>query len=126
MRIETRPNVNPREFTKIFFVYEHENLVDRLFNFEYRPVRLYRQLLPTVFTTVNIPVDTKTRWNYYAGCSQCPCTPGFIITAPTQYRKILVTISEKDKVPATDPELSGSISCRERRFYHDSTTYHYP
>jgi hypothetical protein len=43
------------------------------------PSREYRKFLPEVFDKLGLPADTVAKWNRYAGCSMCPCSPGFIV-----------------------------------------------
>lgn len=47
-----------------------------------RPTRLYRSVLPEIFERFGLPEDTKAVWSRHAGCSMCPCSPGFILKHP--------------------------------------------
>ena len=65
---------------RIYIFPKGETLLDNLENRRSRPYNLYRkQVIPTVLKAMGLPEDTKVRWSQYAGCSMCPCSPGFII-----------------------------------------------
>ena len=46
-----------------------------------RPYKMYREkVLPEVYSHVGWdPEEVKVRWNRYAGCKECPCSPGFVV-----------------------------------------------
>ena len=68
-------------------IYVHpkgETILENLFIGRHnRPYKMYRELiLPTVLEELGWDTDTKLRWSQKAGCTMCPCSPGFIVTLP--------------------------------------------
>jgi hypothetical protein len=55
-----------------------------------RPTDLYRaEVLPALKIAIAErlgcqPEQVKLNWSQHAGCSMCPCSPGYIVTAPVQ------------------------------------------
>lgn len=45
-----------------------------------RPIALYRTVLAEAFKHLGLPEGTKANWSAKAGCTMCPCSPGFILT----------------------------------------------
>lgn len=49
-----------------------------------RPQKLYRQEVENLFANLNVPINIQgMRWNQHAGCSMCPCSPGFVLPEQT-------------------------------------------
>lgn len=71
-------------------VYIHpvgENVWNQLFNRHARPYTVWRKhVMPRVLKKLGLPADTKFRWSKHAGCSMCPCSPGFILHAEVKER----------------------------------------
>ena len=53
------------------------NLLSDRWSHDWRDYR--KHLLPKIRKKFNIPADVKISWSQYAGCSMCPCSPGFIV-----------------------------------------------
>lgn len=66
-----------------------ENILENFAYRENRPHTLYRKLLPEIFAALKLPEGTKATWSRNAGCSMCPCSPGFILTVPETRRSNL-------------------------------------
>ncbi len=64
---------------RLYFHHVGENVFDQLISRHFRPQQLYRHFLPEVFRQVQLPEGTTAKWSQNAGCSMCPCSPGFII-----------------------------------------------
>lgn len=63
----------------IYFWPSKESVLENLENRRNRPYKEWKKLIPEVLKQLNI-VDPgyKWTWNQYAGCSMCPCSPGFV------------------------------------------------
>lgn len=67
-------------------------------NFVYRatrPWRVYRKMLPAIFKHFKLPETTKASWSKNAGCSMCPCSPGFILDYMGSY-DLCVSVTADD------------------------------
>ena len=88
----TKTSTRPR----IYFQAKGENVLEGLTKRHFRPVDAYRQLLPEVFQKLELPVTTKATWSQHAGCSMCPCSPGFVVSNASFYpNDIWVDVTEK-------------------------------
>lgn len=70
---------------RLFFHPKSETVAENLQGRRYRPYELYRKLLPEVVRQAVSPwgepvfdEDARFVWSQHAGCSRCPCSPGFI------------------------------------------------
>lgn len=64
--------------TRIYFLCkksEHDDITNR----KTQPTKYYRNEIASILTELGLPADTKVRFSQRAGCSMCPCSPGFII-----------------------------------------------
>ena len=101
LKIKTLKKYGERPLTKVrmFIHWKNESVMDSLYRRQLGPHRFYRTLiLPDALRKLNLPVETKAKWNKYAGCSACPCSPGFLLDLhPDEvgYEAIYVTISGK-------------------------------
>jgi hypothetical protein len=84
---------------RIYFWPEGETLMENLQNRRQRPYTAYRKLLPEVWARLQQQGDIsatdplpRVSWSRYAGCSMCPCSPGFIVQATTSRKSIHVTV----------------------------------
>lgn len=60
------------------------DVIEDLTNRCRRPHGLYRQEVRDLFEQLNVPIDIEgMRWNQNAGCSMCPCSPGFVLPEQT-------------------------------------------
>lgn len=66
---------------------DKESIMDNLVNRHDRPYKDYRKyVIPLVMESIkkNYPEEyglmdgVKWKWDQYAGCSMCPCSPGFV------------------------------------------------
>ena len=67
--------------SRIYVWLKNESIYDNLMNRRNRPSELYKEIVRKAFRTIDIDEETygKLRWSQKAGCSMCPCSPGFII-----------------------------------------------
>lgn len=49
-----------------------------------RPVKIYRAAAQETIALMYGP-NAKAHWSQHAGCSTCPCSPGFIISGATSH-----------------------------------------
>lgn len=65
--------------SRIYIWPQGESVLDNLVNRCGRPHQLYRrEVLPQLFDKLGLPKDFKVNWSQHAGCSMCPCSPGFV------------------------------------------------
>lgn len=67
-----------RSATRVYFSHRGESVVEHFGNRRDRPIKMYREHLAQVAEKLGLPQGTKFRWSRYAGCTMCPCSPGFI------------------------------------------------
>jgi hypothetical protein len=64
---------------KIYFFIEDETILENLENRCSRPYKEYKKLIPEALTRLNlVNPGYKWKWDPKAGCSMCPCSPGFV------------------------------------------------
>jgi hypothetical protein len=76
--------VSPREYekaTRVYIAEKGETILDNLESRTGRPVDTYRAAVKEVLTAIGLG-DHKVTWSQKAGCSMCPCSPGFILKTP--------------------------------------------
>jgi len=56
---------------------EGENLLENMANRTSRPTALYRKIAKVALAELGI--SGTLRWDQHAGCSMCPCSPGFVL-----------------------------------------------
>ena len=65
---------------RIYVFPKGETILQHLENRRDRPYTAYRkEVIPTVLAQLGLPEDTRVRWSQRAGCTMCPCSPGFIV-----------------------------------------------
>jgi len=69
-----------RKYTKSRFYVQpvNETIMDNLINRRNRPISEYRAFAKDFIAQV-FDVQHTLRWSQKAGCSMCPCSPGFIV-----------------------------------------------
>lgn len=71
-----------REWVKGTQIYVHEKgetLVENFINRRNRPVDVYRDAAYAAIKLFPELDGHKLRWSVHAGCSMCPCSPGFML-----------------------------------------------
>ena len=63
--------------TRVYIEHPEETIVDNLQNRRDRPWRDYKPLVQKELRDAGI--EGKVRWSQHAGCTMCPCSPGFIL-----------------------------------------------
>ena len=102
---------NPAKQNKprVYFHVEGESVLGNLINRTSRPYAEYRRYLPEVLQLASTMaakaslLDAKANWSKHAGCTMCPCSPGFILSGHSVHLfgfDIHVTIGS-DIVPAS-------------------------
>jgi len=107
IQIETRPATNHRgpygrtAKARLFIHHKEETVLENLTERDSRDHKSYRRdILPTVFRELKLPADTKCSWSQKAGCSSCPCSPGFVLEG-TIGTTIWVTVVDDGKPEVT-------------------------
>lgn len=80
--------MSPREYeagTRIYVSEVGESVLDNLENRTGRPVDAYRAAVKEILPMLGL-AGHKVTWSQKAGCSMCPCSPGFLLKAPTGRR----------------------------------------
>ena len=98
--------------TRVYVFTEGESILEDFGNRTSRPSKLYRKhvmplvvdkLFPNRKATFKKSDKPKFYWNKYAGCSMCPCSPGFVME--THYgHDVFVTVTGAAK--RTDPDAA--------------------
>lgn len=51
-------------------------------------VKMIKEFISSILIREGIDAPLTVRWNRYAGCSMCPCSPGYSITVKRSYLKM--------------------------------------
>lgn len=97
--------VRPDRKARVFVSVDSEfNLMEDLENRTRRPYKAYREGVLKALNAIGIE-PTKISWSQFAGCSMCPCSPGFIVEgAPeTNTWNFWVTLRGAPKVDESKP-----------------------
>ncbi len=71
---------------RVYFWPEGETVLNNMVNRTSRPYKLYREFLPAVLSLASKLsghagiTDARANWSKHAGCTMCPCSPGFILS----------------------------------------------
>ena len=103
--------------TRVYVSHEGESVLEGFGNRAARPSTLYRKLvMPYVMLNLSEAgwegdvdpeegsTEAKFYWNKFAGCSSCPCSPGFVVEDHYGH-DVWVTIAGVERT--TDPELAA-------------------
>lgn len=101
---------------RVYFWPEGETVLENLCRRTTRPHTEYRKFLDDVMATAMklsgraSLMGAKGNWSKHAGCTMCPCSPGFILSGHSVHLfgyDIHVTISQEAVPPTTGgPELA--------------------
>lgn len=102
---------NERELnakTRVYVFHDGESVLEGFGNRTARPNKVYRkEVMPDVLDALLLETEGgwvnpnhKFDWSKWAGCSMCPCSPGFVMQAHWGY-EVFVHIANADK--CTDP-----------------------
>lgn len=106
---------------RIYVSPEGESLYDNLMSRRQRPSTMYRKLaVAAALRALGLPADTKVTWSHYAGCTMCPCSPGFIVEAACTHEDVYCTIGDPIEVEAlaAKREQAAIEKDRERHVMH--------
>jgi hypothetical protein len=76
--------------SRAFVWVKDETVMENLMNRRNRPVKLYREIAERGLIEAGIDFY-QLSWSKHAGCSMCPCSPGFIVKGSTR-KEIHITI----------------------------------
>lgn len=80
---------------RIYIHPEGETIHENLQNRRDRPYTIYKkEVLPQLFRTLGLN-PKKLGWSQKAGCTMCPCSPGFVVQSRDIPFDIHVTVVEK-------------------------------
>jgi hypothetical protein len=98
MKLLLTPQHNERyTHTRIFIHPACETPLENLLERNDRPYRQWRKdVLPEVLSQLNLPADTRVRWSQFAGCTLCPCSPGFILNVSLARKDVHVVLGEEN------------------------------
>jgi hypothetical protein len=88
---------NRSQLVRLYVWPEKESFAENFVYRTNRPWRLYRKALPAIFKHFGLSENTGASWSRNAGCSMCPCSPGFILDFMGGY-DLCVTISADEEV----------------------------
>lgn len=115
-------NSKPRLYVWV----KDESLLSNLACRSSRPVFLYRKFLPAILKKAGLPEGTKANWSQHAGCSMCPCSPGFILRLPEDYKgtmhfDISAEVTGSDAVAERTEEAAALVESRTAQVLGDPT-----
>jgi len=80
--------------TRVYVWPERETVMENLVNRRSRPYNEWRPLVLKELRDAGYQVE-KLQWNQKAGCTMCPCSPGFIVHLKNSER----AICNEDRTP---------------------------
>lgn len=91
--------------TRVFVSIEGETFLEDFGNRTSRPQAAWRPFVEAALTSLGYEFG-DIRWSQNAGCSMCPCSPGFIVPGPHN-TSIWITL-RADEPQVLDPEEADS------------------
>ena len=73
-----RGSSDPYAPSRVYIDFKGESIYDNINNRRQRPSTTLKPLVKDVLEKNGIAFD-KIRWSSKAGCTMCPCSPGFLI-----------------------------------------------
>ena len=98
--------------TRVYVHVENESLLEDLCNRTSRPFNLYKPVVEKALRDKGFEFD-KLRWSQKAGCSMCPCSPGFILEGSWGHD---VWITLDGDTPKTDASKQDEVEFRKSQF----------
>ena len=75
-----RKRASQKRFTHLYVNPVNESVFENFLNRCDRPVGHYRLAALSALLSLGVDIEkVKLSWNQKAGCSMCPCSPGFIV-----------------------------------------------
>lgn len=91
---------------RVYIHIDGESIIENLENRRTRPYTFYKKnVLPVVFEVLGLQPE-KASWSQKAGCTMCPCSPGFILRESRLNFDIHVTITDK---MVREIQIGGSL-----------------
>lgn len=75
----------------VYISIEDETMLDNLIERRNRPYERWKPIVEEALRDHGIKFE-EIKWNQKAGCSMCPCSPGFVIKSGDIGRDIWITI----------------------------------
>lgn len=103
-----------RTKTRIYISLEDETILEHFRSGRFtRPHQVYREeIIPKLIAQGYITQDSKLRWSQKAGCSSCPCSPGFI-TDQILGHDIYIRVSIDKSQPCCGTSIDEEPGCPE-------------
>lgn len=81
--------------TRVYIWPKGESILENLANRHDRPHDAWaHEVMPSVYGKLGLDTNVfKMKWNTKAGCTMCPCSPGFVIKDGVRGREVSVSIS---------------------------------
>lgn len=100
----TNEHTTPDKKARVFVSPGKFNLLEDLTNRTRRPYDAWRQPVLEALARIGIR-PTKMRWSQRAGCTMCPCSPGFILEGVPEARRTSfhITLPDAPTVDETKP-----------------------
>lgn len=87
---------------RVYISHDGESILEGFGSRAARPYTIYRKhVMP--FVLAHLGYDGKFSWSKHAGCTMCPCSPGFILDDHRGY-DVWVTITNCEST--TNPQLA--------------------
>jgi len=78
---------------RIYVSIADETILENLQNRRNRPIKVWRAYATAALAELGYE-NIQLSWNRNAGCSMCPCSPGFVTTSAALRRKdVYVTVN---------------------------------
>lgn len=97
---------------RVYFWEDGESILDHLANRRCEPYRIYRKVLDNVLQDLGVTYD-RANWSQRAGCTMCPCSPGFILTGVPYPAKFDVFVKVRIIAPGTNADSASRQFDRE-------------
>lgn len=119
-KIRSRPPTEPRRgnHPRVYVFVDGETMAQNFASRTDRPVATYRKAAKQALADMGI--EGTLRWDQHAGCSMCPCSPGFVMSGSgMQFADVYVTITDLDPQPISEAgvdrlsQLVGSEAARK-------------
>jgi hypothetical protein len=86
---------------RIYVSVAGDTLLDSLAARGTRPPKQFRTLaVPAALAALGLAADTRVTFSHYAGCSMCPCSPGYIVEDKSKRADVWVTLGDPVEVTA--------------------------
>ncbi len=114
--VSAYPERDQRRYSRgrVFVWIKDESVMENLQNRTTRPADQYRLIALSAMKQAGLDIDSfKLVWSQKAGCSMCPCSPGFIIKPLDESKKWDTAFMNFSVQIERHPELLNNGTYRE-------------